>query len=93
MMTNTPSLNTVRELAVAIPGATRVFEQFGIDYCCGGHRPLSDACEARNIEVEEVVGSLEASWHAPDDSRYWRQPPLASLAAYIIDKHHYFAKE
>lgn len=27
---------TVRELALEIPGATRVFENLGIDYCCDG---------------------------------------------------------
>jgi len=36
--------NTVRDLAAGIPGATRVFENLGIDYCCGGQRTLADAC-------------------------------------------------
>ena len=31
---------TVRELALEIPAATRVFEQLGIDYCCGGNQSL-----------------------------------------------------
>ena len=35
---------TVREVAVDIPGATRLFEQLGIDYCCGGGKALEDAC-------------------------------------------------
>jgi regulator of cell morphogenesis and NO signaling len=87
------AMNTVSELAVAVPGATRIFEQLGIDYCCGGQRSLSDACRTRNIEVEEVVRSLEASRRTPDDSRDWRQETLTSLAAYIIDKHHYGARQ
>ena len=37
MSVNTTS--TVRELAISIPGATRVFEQMGIDYCCGAGAP------------------------------------------------------
>jgi len=87
------AMNTIRELAVATPGATRVFEQFGIDYCCGGHRSLSDACRTRNIKVEEVLRALEASRQTIDDSRDWRRESLASLAAYIIDQHHYFTKQ
>ena len=35
---------TVRELALENPASTRVFESFGIDYCCGGNRSLSEAC-------------------------------------------------
>jgi len=31
---------TVRDLALEIPNAARVFEKFGIDYCCGGMKPL-----------------------------------------------------
>ena len=27
---------TVREYALEIPTATRIFEKLGIDYCCGG---------------------------------------------------------
>ncbi|MGH9602862.1 MAG: DUF542 domain-containing protein, partial [Terriglobales bacterium] len=29
---------TIRDIAVENPGATRVFEKLGIDYCCGGQR-------------------------------------------------------
>ena len=36
---------TVREIAVEQPSSIRVFERFGIDYCCGGRKPLSQACD------------------------------------------------
>jgi len=85
-------MNIVRELALTVPGATRIFEQFGIDYCCGGYRSLSDACQVRGIEIGEVVRSLEALRQTPDDSRDWREESLTSLAEYIIDTHHLFTK-
>ncbi|MGE0130396.1 MAG: iron-sulfur cluster repair di-iron protein [Blastocatellales bacterium] len=85
--------NTVGELAVTMPGATRVFEQFGIDYCCGGRRTLSEACRTRKVQMEDVVRSLEAARQTPDDSRDWRQESLASLAVYIVEKHHHFTRE
>ena len=34
-MTINPT-KTVGELAIELPGATRIFEKLGIDYCCGG---------------------------------------------------------
>jgi regulator of cell morphogenesis and NO signaling len=86
-------MNTVRDLAVTMPGATRVFEQFGIDYCCGGHKSLSEACRTSNVQVEEVVRSLEAAQQTPDDSRDWRQESLTSLAFHIVDKHHHFTRQ
>ena len=32
---------SVREFAIEIPNATRVFEKIKIDYCCGGNQPLN----------------------------------------------------
>lgn len=88
--------NTVRELAVTIPGATRIFEQFGIDYCCGGGRTLADACEKSKLPVEKVVEQLEASekaFNPGDKVRDWQTESLTSLSAYIIDTHHFFTKQ
>jgi regulator of cell morphogenesis and NO signaling len=86
--------NTVRELAVVLPGATRVFEQFGIDYCCGGGHTLLYACRIADLSFDEVVRSLEEeSARTNLDLRNWQEESLASLAAYIIDRHHFFTKQ
>ncbi len=86
---------TVRDLAAGVPGATRVFESFGIDYCCGGHRTLAAACREASLPVEDLTRSLKEAERAsqPGAERDWRQESLASLAAYIIDTHHYFTKQ
>src|SRR5215475_9884645 len=85
---------TVRDLAAGVPGATRVFESFGIDYCCGGRRTLADACQEAGLPVEDLTRSLEEAGRASQAGaeRDWRQESLTSLAAYIIDKHHYFTR-
>ena len=57
-MMNINVATTVRELAVTLPGATRVFEKLGIDYCCGGNRTLADACVKAKVPVEQVTTSL-----------------------------------
>ncbi|HEX2987045.1 MAG TPA: DUF542 domain-containing protein, partial [Chloroflexota bacterium] len=49
---------TVGELVAEQPGRARVFERLGIDYCCGGKRPLKVVCEEKNLPVEAVVGQL-----------------------------------
>src|SRR5690348_15972484 len=46
---------TVREVALSLPAATRVFEILGIDYCCGGAKSLEQACGAANLQIEQVV--------------------------------------
>ncbi len=86
--------NTVRDLAVTLPGATRVFERLGIDYCCGGGRTLVDACQAAGVAVEEAVNSLESAVQKePQPVADWPNKSLTDLAVYIIDKHHFYTKQ
>ena len=93
---NISDTNTVRDLAAGIPGATRVFENFGIDYCCGGQRTLADACQIANRSVEDLLRSLEEAERASQsggDERDWRREPLTELAEYIVDSHHSFTRQ
>jgi len=87
---------TVRELALEVPQATRVFERLGIDYCCGGSRSLEEACAAAHIRLEDLERSLaEAEDHsgeAAQDDAAWQRAPLFGLIAHIIQKHHYFVR-
>jgi len=93
---NISDTNTVRDLAAGIPGATRVFENFGIDYCCGGQRTLADACQIASLPVEGLLRSLEEAERASQsggEARDWRQETLTSLAEHIIDAHHSFTRQ
>lgn len=87
---------TVREITIEMPGATRVFEKMGIDYCCGGARPIAEACRTAGVTVEEVVRSLEqfeASTQASAESNDWRAESLTTLITHIKNKHHLFTRE
>ena len=86
---------TVREFAIEIPNATRVFEKLKIDYCCGGNKPLDEACEAAGIQVEEVFRLLSHGepiqpTAGVDDSE---SLPLAELADRIVENHHVFTRK
>jgi regulator of cell morphogenesis and NO signaling len=79
-------------LAVQVPGAARVFEQFDIDYCCRGNIPLSEACDRAGLRLEDVLSSLKCAQQEPAPSEGWSQAPLAALAGHIVEKHHAFTK-
>lgn len=74
--------NTVSEWVVERPSRARVFEAFGIDYCCGGRRSLADACSAQGLVTEEVIAALLEE-PAPLDARDWSTAPLTDLCAHI----------
>jgi regulator of cell morphogenesis and NO signaling len=87
---------TVRELALEIPEATRIFEKLGIDYCCGGDKSLDEACAARNLSPEEVLDSLELAdetARTKQKDRNWQTEPLAEVIDHITDTHHKYTRE
>jgi regulator of cell morphogenesis and NO signaling len=85
---------TVRDFAVEVPGATRLFERIGIDYCCGGGKALDEACAERGLDAADVLRSLEGlgagAAAGPDDPATWT---LTALADHIVEKHHVFTRE
>ena len=91
---NSLANKTVRDLALEIPGATRVFEKIGIDYCCGGQRSLADVCAKAEITIEDVMKSLELGKksHSTGDEPNYLVATLAELIDHIVDKHHVFTK-
>jgi regulator of cell morphogenesis and NO signaling len=94
-MTRTAT-QTVRQLAVEKPNATRIFEQLRIDYCCGGSRPLAEACAAAGVDVETVVRLLEAPAEGHEQSgaaMNFQTASLTALTTYIVDTHHSFTQQ
>jgi regulator of cell morphogenesis and NO signaling len=93
---NVSTARTVRELALEIPQATRIFEKIGIDYCCGGGKSLEEACAAANLSVDEVLDRLELAEQAArakQKDRNWQTEPLADLVAHINGTHHKYTRE
>ena len=89
---------TVREFAVEIPSATRVFQKHKIDFCCGGQRSLASACEAAALPLETVLDDLRAAEAdretRADGYKDWNAEPLADILRHIVTKHHaYVASE
>jgi regulator of cell morphogenesis and NO signaling len=86
---------TVREVAVQMPESTRLFEVLKIDYCCGGNRPLSEACASAGVEVENVKDLLAvvSQSNAKDESGLdFKSLSLSQLITHIVDTHHVFTK-
>jgi len=87
---------TVREIAVENPAATRIFERFGIDYCCGGNQALEEACQRANVPLEEIIDSLEMeeeTARAAQPVHDWQTEPLSELITHIKNTHHKYTRE
>lgn len=96
---NIDTTMTVREVALNIPGATRVFEKLGIDYCCGGNKPLEKACGEANLQMQQVMDSLQlaVTEHQQRNdvdlqTQDWPNAPLRDLITHIQNAHHKYVK-
>lgn len=90
----TIATQTVREIAQAQPSSVRVFEDFGIEYCCGGRKPLAEACAAKDVDVEKVIAALEiASRNENAQMKDWTREPLATLTEHIVRTNHAYCKK
>lgn len=81
---------TVGQLVVENPARSRVFEQYQIDYCCGGKRPLTEACEKRELNIDQVLEDLLQADNAgaqPMDTDV-ASMTLSELINHIVSTHH-----
>ena len=87
---------TVRQLALEIPNATRIFEKVKIDYCCGGNKSLDDACAIAGVEVGELerLFADAAKSDAPANTELdFQKLTLTDLIGHILARHHVYTKE
>src|SRR3954468_20988012 len=86
---------TVRDIALEQPSSIRVFERFGIDYCCGGRKSLTQACEELQLSVEQVTEKLKEASGLNDDEDLgqWQSTSLAKLIQHIVRRHRSFVKQ
>lgn len=84
--------STVGDLAAESLGAVRVFEKYGIDYCCGGKRPLGDVCREKEISAESVLRELDDAAQQSANETDWNRATLRDLIRHIVGTHHEYLK-
>jgi len=84
----------VGEIASASSGAKRVLEAAGVDYCCGGAKPLGEACANSGVSAEEILKRLqENTKQAGSNETNWAAAKLNELTRHIVEKHHRYVRE
>lgn len=83
----------VGDIVKEYPSAAKVFAQYQIDFCCGGEKPLEQACEKKQVDPEKLVEEVKSqnSASAATTPRFDRWNPRF-LADYIEENHHSFVR-
>lgn len=55
-----------------------VFENYGLDFCCHGSKPLIDAASEKQIPTEIMLADLTIAFQTNDISALRKQHPLPS---------------
>ncbi len=79
---------TVGRIAATLPGAAGVFQDHGVDFCCGGDQTLADAAAKRALDVDAIISELAAAGPAGDATEFADDVPSAQLIEHIKTRYH-----
>lgn len=85
---------TVGEWVAQHPQSARVFEEYQIDYCCGGSRPLAQVCTANGLDADQIASRLLTTIVQPQEAPpiLWKDRLLGELCDHIEATHHAYLK-
>ena len=76
------------DIVTAHPDLTRHLERLGLDYCCGGGRPLGAACAEAGLDPTAVATELGALAAAGTGPAPWADLGPAQLVDHLEAVHH-----
>jgi len=78
----------IADIAAQNPATIRTFQRFGIDFCCGGKRPLSEACAEKHVTFDELRSALESAGEPRATDFPGPDATLSGLVRFIVDRYH-----
>lgn len=97
MLTGEFADRTVGSIARDHSAALRVFDRYGVDYCCHGQETLKQSCTRAACDVAEVARALASALSAAPAGkpveRSWSDATMAALCDHIEAVHHVLARD
>lgn len=85
--------STIRDIVAGDFRTAAVFQKYEIDFCCGGGRPLADACDDKGLCLETVLADLARACAGGTPAPGFASWDATTLVAYIVDHHHAYVRE
>ncbi len=88
MMEITPG-TTVGEVAATLPATARVFDEYGIDFCCGGGKALSAVCQETGrafYQLKEAL--LSAAEQDRGKTPSFLESTMSEVILHILTRYH-----
>lgn len=84
-MSTATQTNTLAELAVSYPSASRIFQRHHLDFCCKGNRSLEAACVDVKLNPSDILAEILESQQSAKD---WSKESLQDLVTHVIVRYH-----
>lgn len=82
------SMLTLSEIVAQDFKAAAVFEKYNLDFCCGGNKPVSEACREKGVDYREVMEEIESVERLNRNSDRYDDWSPDFLIDYILNNHH-----
>ena len=83
---------TLAEIVTQNIRSAIVFEEYGLDFCCKGKRPLSEACEDKDIDLQKVLDDLNNLSGSNNGNQNHDDWQLNFMVDYIMNNHHQYVR-
>ncbi len=85
----------VNQFVNKYPKSAPILQSLGIDFCCGGQKPLAKACAEKGLDPDQLLKKLCASdtGKDPDNNRDWTEATLTELVEHLESTHHIYVKK
>jgi len=83
---------TVGEIVSQDYRTAGVFKKYGLDFCCGGKKKLSDACDRKGLDMNQLLEEIENLSQQDNNRENYKDWSPSFLVDYIINNHHHFVR-
>jgi regulator of cell morphogenesis and NO signaling len=87
---------TIGAIVAELPKASEIFGKYGIDFCCGGHRRLTEVMGQQGLDHEKIYQELQTLKEDRELSytgSKFAEMSVEALTDYIEDTHHSYTRE
>ncbi len=79
---------SLAKLAQQIPGATAIFNQYQLSFCCGGKKTLKEAIADAGLNQDEIVTALSNLSQRANDSADWKNATSQQVIDHLVSNYH-----
>lgn len=83
--------NKIRDIVAENFHTAKVFESFGLDFCCGGKKTINDACVEKGIDPDFVINEVSKIQEINQNAAHFDKWEVDFLIDYIVNNHHSYA--